>query len=100
MLFDQSIMESENFNADVKEKLFRHILGQKIFVCSKLVQILGLTQNDFELEDLRKLDPINLKTIFGTDILEEENQGDNHRAILLEATSRQNLWENGVRGEQ
>ncbi len=77
MHFDQSIKESENFNADVKEKLFRHILGQKIYVCSKLVQILGLTQNDFELEDLRKLDPLNLKTIFGTDILEEETQGEN-----------------------
>jgi hypothetical protein len=27
-------------------------------------------------------------------------QGLKHRAILLEATSRQNLWEKGVRGEQ
>ena len=63
---------SENFTDEIKEKLFRHILSQKIFVVSKLVHILDLSWDDFDSEDLKRVSPTVAQGIFGVANLSEE----------------------------
>lgn len=77
----QRTKENDTFKGEAKEKLFHHILAQKIFVISKLVDILHLTQDDFESEDLRRLDPNVAKNIFGVAFRREHETHDDEPSL-------------------
>ena len=63
----QDIISNSTISLGVKLKLFRRVAAQKVYVAAKMVEILAMGPEDFEAADLRKLNPNNYRSIFGTE---------------------------------